>query len=66
MFKLKEKPTMINFINILRACFSYKRAFCKKVTREKHFRAKNERVKCWWNQHLNIDKQIVNSVMIEL
>jgi len=38
----------VNFINVLRARFSYKRSsFCQNVTREKHSRPKNTLIKCW-------------------
>ncbi len=43
----------VNFINILCVPFSYKIASCSfsQVTfwQNKHFRAKNVQVKCWWN-----------------
>jgi len=46
----RKQQQGVNFINILRARFSYINAFfAKNVTRQKHFFTKNLRIKCWWN-----------------
>ncbi len=40
----------VSFINVLSARFSYESPFFwPNVTREKYFRKKNMRGKCWWN-----------------
>ncbi len=44
---------VVNFINVLRARFSYETSYSLvKFWQKRHFRTKNVRIKCWWNLHL--------------
>ncbi len=59
MMEVKRSSSqVVNFINVLRANFTYKSLFGSffylHVTREKLLKrchTKNSRIKCWWNWH---------------